>query len=136
MGYSDQTITSVPMRLASGPSSIATIAKICTSTVWRRRMRRSSFKKEQRPFRTKMRRVDNLKARRVWLTRFRPRPSKTKRIFPDPSILSGTPSKDGFPPTFVKVNDQSSEFLKKIFYLSIGSVALSKVLYLALVAFW
>ena len=50
MGCSDQTITSVPMRLASGPSSIATIAKIYTSTVWRRRIRRSSSKRNSGPF--------------------------------------------------------------------------------------
>ena len=36
------------------------------------------LQKEQRAFRKKMQRVDNLKARRVWLTRLRPRPSKTK----------------------------------------------------------
>lgn len=36
------------------------------------------WQKEQRAFRKKMWRVDNLKARQVWLTRLRPRPSKTK----------------------------------------------------------
>lgn len=55
---------------------------------------------------------------------------------PRPQYFIRAPSKDGFPSTFAKVNDQSSEFLKKNFYLSIGSVALSQVLHLALVAFW
>ena len=36
------------------------------------------WQKEQQAFWKKMRRVDNLKARRVWLTRLRPRPSNTK----------------------------------------------------------
>ena len=39
----------------------------------------------------------------------------------------------GSGPHFAKVNDQSSEFLKKNCYLSIGSVALSQVLHVALV---
>ena len=36
------------------------------------------WQKEQRAFRKKMRRMDSLKARRIWLTRLRPRPSKIK----------------------------------------------------------
>ena len=60
------------------------------------------WQKEQRAFRKKMRRMDNLKARRIWLTRLRPRPSKIKWTLPDPDILSGTPSKGGVRPTFCK----------------------------------
>ena len=130
MGCSHQTITSVPMRLASGPSSIATVAKICTSTVWRRRMRRSSCKKNNGPFGRKCSgwtiwKPDGCGWRVYGLAP--PRPSEYSQI---PIFCRGPPRKTGSRPHLQKSMINPQSFEKRTFIYLLGRSRLALVAFL------